>query len=75
MSYPTHFVLIYLPNAISVPTDILHTQRLIMGIYKKIGLSHETGLIDTAPLKPKPRKIVRFDRYQCLEILDFEITA
>ena len=21
-----------------------------MGIYKKIGLSHETGLIDTAPL-------------------------
>ena len=52
MSYPTHFVLIYLPNAISVLLNISTNIRpiyqwLIMGSYKKIGLSHEKGLIDT----------------------------
>ena len=54
MSYPTHFVLIYLPNAVSVPLNISTNIRpiyqwLIMGSYKKIGLSHEMGLIDTPP--------------------------
>ena len=54
MSYPTHFVLIYLPNTISVPLNISTNIRpiyqwLIMGSYKKIGLSHEMGLTDTPP--------------------------
>ena len=54
MSYPSHFVLIYLPNAISVPLNISTDIRpiyqwIIMGSYKKIGLNHEMDLIDTPP--------------------------
>ena len=63
MSYPTHFVLIYLPNAISVSLNISTNIRpiyqwLIMGSYKKIGFSHEMGLIDTPLASIFPEKIV-----------------
>ena len=55
--------MIYLPNAISVPLNISTNIRpiyqwLIMGSYKKIGLSHEMGLIDTPPL-PSPGRVAQ----------------
>ena len=72
MSYPTHFVLIYLPNAIFVPLNISTNikpkyQWLIMESYKKIGLSHEMGLIDTPPLLIKDA-----NTYLCLLFLALE---
>ena len=43
----------YIPNAISVPTNIyIHKAHILVvnyGIHKKSGMSHETGLIDTTP--------------------------